>query len=97
MVNLGVFPGLGLTRADFDNNSVLNVVNPDPLTGYAYSPIPNNNPGWKPAVYHTAIAGSARNYDIKAADIIATPPLNLTVVLNKENIGVCDIVMNPLA
>lgn len=33
MANLGVFPGLGPTRAEFDNNTVLTALNPDPLLG----------------------------------------------------------------
>lgn len=51
-------------------------------------PIPNNNPGWKPAAYTAAIAAGNVRYDIKAADIAATPPPNPAVVLNKENTGV---------
>jgi hypothetical protein len=51
-------------------------------------PIPDNNPGWKLAAYIVALAAGARHYDIKAADIAATPPPNPAEVLNKENIGV---------
>ncbi|KAK9342746.1 hypothetical protein V1522DRAFT_395007 [Lipomyces starkeyi] len=64
-----------------------------PLRG----PIPDNNPGWKPTAYLAAITNGARKYDIKAVDILADPPPNLAVVLNKENTGVCDIVVNPPA
>ncbi|KAF3392838.1 hypothetical protein F1880_008889 [Penicillium rolfsii] len=49
------------------------------------------------AAYTTAIAASAREYDIKAADILANPPPNPAVVLNKANTGVCDIIVNPPA
>ncbi|OOQ86329.1 hypothetical protein PEBR_21913 [Penicillium brasilianum] len=97
MANLGIFPALGPTRDQFDNYAVLNAVNPDPLLGYAHGPIPNNNPGWKPAAYTAAVAAGNVRYDIKAADIAATPPPNQAVVLNKENTGVCDIVVNPPA
>jgi hypothetical protein len=48
----------------------------------------HNNPGWKPAAYTAAITAGAHKYDIKAADILATPPPNQALVLNKENIGV---------
>lgn len=41
------------------------------------------------------MAGGARRYDIKAADIESTPPPNDVVTLNKENTGVCDIVVDP--
>jgi hypothetical protein len=51
-------------------------------------PIPDNNPGWKPAAHAAALAAGARHYDIKAADIAVTPPPNPAVVLNKENTGV---------
>jgi hypothetical protein len=34
------------------------------------------------------MAGGARKYDIKVADILANPPPNQALVLNKENIGV---------
>ncbi|KAJ6018415.1 hypothetical protein N7522_001879 [Penicillium canescens] len=95
MSNLALHPGLGPTQADFDNNTVLTAVNPDVFAGYAHGPIPDNNPGWKPIAYHTAIAAGIRKYDIKAADIIANPPPNQALVLNKENIGVCDILVNP--
>jgi hypothetical protein len=40
MSNLGLYPSLGLTRAEFDNNTVLNAINPDPLLGYTYSIFP---------------------------------------------------------
>jgi hypothetical protein len=51
-------------------------------------PIPDNNPGWKLAIYAAALATGARYYDIKAVDIAVTPLLNPAVVLNKENTGV---------
>ncbi|KAJ5159789.1 uncharacterized protein N7482_006793 [Penicillium canariense] len=57
-------------------------------------PIPDNNPGWKPTIYTTAIAAGAHKYDIKAADILANPP-NQAVVLNKGNTGVYDVPVNP--
>ncbi|KAK9241510.1 hypothetical protein V1506DRAFT_517954 [Lipomyces tetrasporus] len=113
MANLASRPGLGPVAAVFDNVAVLNAVNPHPVTGYAHGPIPDNNPGWKPTAYLAAITNGARKYDIKAVDILADPPPNLAVVLNKENTGVsvmvqclwqivgaycrCDIVVNPPA
>ncbi|KAJ6018535.1 hypothetical protein N7522_000429 [Penicillium canescens] len=95
MANLALHPGLGPTQDDFDNNTVLTAVNPEVFAGYAHGPIPDNNPGWKPIAYHTAMAAGIRKYDIKAADIMANPPPNQALVLNKENIGVCDILVNP--
>ena len=40
MSNLGLFPGLGPTRAEFDNTTVLNATNPDTLLGYAHGMFP---------------------------------------------------------
>lgn len=57
-------------------------------------PIPDNNPGWKPAAYTAAIANGAHGYKIRTADIKSSPPPNAPVILNKENIGVCDIAVN---
>ena len=37
MANLGLFPGVGLTRLDFDNNTVLNTTDPDTVLGDPYS------------------------------------------------------------
>ncbi|KAJ6018565.1 hypothetical protein N7522_002029 [Penicillium canescens] len=73
MANLALHPGLGPTQDDFDNNTVLTAVNPEVFAGYAHGPIPDNNPGWKPIAYHTAMAAGIRKYDIKAADIMANP------------------------
>ncbi|KAJ5871092.1 uncharacterized protein N7529_003445 [Penicillium soppii] len=84
-----------MLTADFDNITVLTAVNPDVFAGYAHGPIPDNNLGWKPIAFTTAIAGSTRKYDIKAANIVANPPPNQALVLNKENIGVYDILVNP--
>ncbi|KAJ5910742.1 uncharacterized protein N7473_000045 [Penicillium subrubescens] len=94
MANLGIFPGLGPTRAEFDNNTILNAPNPDPLLGYAYGPIPNNNPGWKPTAYTTAIAAGNLRYDIKAADIAATPR-QTQLLFSTRRTQVCDIVISP--
>ncbi|KAJ5956773.1 hypothetical protein N7501_011052 [Penicillium viridicatum] len=57
-------------------------------------PIPNNNEGWKPTAYTSAIAAGAKKYDIKAANIMATHPPSAPVALNKENTGMCDVMVN---
>jgi hypothetical protein len=36
MANLALHPGLSPTQADFDNNTVLTALNPDPIAGYAH-------------------------------------------------------------
>lgn len=50
------------------------------------------NPLHTTAAYTSAIAVGAKKYDIKETDIGATPQLNVPV--NKENTGVCDVVVD---
>ncbi|KAJ5516388.1 hypothetical protein N7527_007948 [Penicillium freii] len=87
--------GLGPTRADFDNPGVLNAINPNPLTGFAHGPIPNNNEEWKPTAYTSAIAAGAKKIRYRGSRHHGYPPVpNAPVALNKENTGVCDVMVN---
>ncbi|CZR58848.1 uncharacterized protein PAC_08740 [Phialocephala subalpina] len=101
---------MSLTRADFDNPTVLNAANPSAY-GYHHGPIPNNNPGYREPLRAAAIdAGTrplpnvtpAQNNGPYWGQDSAKHMLNMSTLaapiagvrLSTINTGVCDIDVN---
>ncbi|EPS31627.1 hypothetical protein PDE_06582 [Penicillium oxalicum 114-2] len=91
---------LGPEVSQLQRPGVLEAVNPHPDTGYAHGPVENPNPDWWPSAYLSLSLADRARYQIKAKDIAddiraGRGPPNPRLKLNKQNWGICPVVVGP--